>query len=128
MGIETKIKNELLKCNTDECERLYVEFLNIISPTKYVNFISANLRLLTTIYNISESADISADYDLEKLSNIQTINSVRMEAAENLLKTTNLTISQISNETGYLSSSYFCTLFKKKYNITPNEYRNKFRN
>ncbi len=205
-GIEARIKGELLKCNTDECERLYSEFLNIISPSKYVNFISANLRLLTAIYNINDSADISADYDLEKLSSIQTfnelkeffasafkntcelitqkksdkhsdiidrvkqkilekysdknlslkmifddenisaiyagrlfkastgvsvgeyINSVRMEAAEKLLKTTNLTINQISNETGYLSSSYFCTLFKKKYNITPNEYRTKFRN
>lgn len=48
---------------------------------------------------------------------------IRMGLAINLLIFTNYTVSQISNETGFGSSAYFCYAFKRKYNLTPSQFR-----
>lgn len=49
----------------------------------------------------------------------------RIEAAKELLSTTNLPINTISDNVGYANYSYFTRLFKKVTNMTPIEYRNK---
>ncbi|MBE7083175.1 MAG: AraC family transcriptional regulator [Clostridiales bacterium] len=45
----------------------------------------------------------------------------------NLLYSTNKNLSQIAKEVGIDNANYLCKLFKKSYNITPTEYRKKFR-
>lgn len=51
----------------------------------------------------------------------------RIEAAKELLGTTNLPINTISDNVGYANYSYFTRLFKKVTDMTPIEYRNKAR-
>ena len=51
------------------------------------------------------------------------INSVRVEHASELLKTTELTIAEISEKTGFSNQQYFYTLFKKITGKTPDEFR-----
>lgn len=58
---------------------------------------------------------------------LEYITEVRLRSAEILVRTTSLTVSRISAETGYSNPSYFCLLFSKKYGLTPNEYRNRTR-
>lgn len=48
---------------------------------------------------------------------------VRLEKAEQLLKTTDLNVSQIVYSLGYSSRSYFSKIFKEKYNCTPKVYQ-----
>lgn len=48
----------------------------------------------------------------------------RIEAAKNLLRTTDLPINTVSDNVGYGNYSYFTRLFKKVTDMTPNEYRN----
>lgn len=48
---------------------------------------------------------------------------IRMGLAINLLTFTNYTVSQISNKTGFGGSTYFCYAFKRKYNLTPLQFR-----
>ena len=53
------------------------------------------------------------------------IRHIRLEAARDLMNTTDLNISQIVYTIGFTSRSYFSKIFKEKYEMTPNEFRKK---
>jgi YesN/AraC family two-component response regulator len=50
---------------------------------------------------------------------------IKMNEACHLLKNTNMSIEHLINELGYKNTSYFYKTFKKQYNCTPMDYRNK---
>lgn len=56
------------------------------------------------------------------------IYDLRMSLAIKYLLETNKTISEIANLVGYEYQSHFCTAFKRKYSISPLEYRNQIKN
>lgn len=51
------------------------------------------------------------------------IRNIRIEAAENLIKTTEMNISEIVYSIGLTSRSYFSKIFKEKYNCSPKYYQ-----
>jgi len=51
------------------------------------------------------------------------IRNVRIKKSEELLKTTDLNISQILYTLGFSSRSYFSKIFKEKYNCSPSTYK-----
>ena len=51
------------------------------------------------------------------------IRNVRLEKAEKLIRTTDLSISEVVYSIGLTSRSYFCKIFKAKYNCRPKEYK-----
>ncbi|MTE27712.1 helix-turn-helix domain-containing protein [Winogradskyella ouciana] len=51
------------------------------------------------------------------------IRHVRLESARELMRTTDLNISQIVYTIGFTSRSYFSKIFKEKYGVTPNQFR-----
>lgn len=51
------------------------------------------------------------------------LNSVRAAHAAELLTTTKLPVSKISEEVGILNTNYFYAVFKKRYGTTPSAYR-----
>ncbi|MBK8635027.1 MAG: substrate-binding domain-containing protein [Saprospiraceae bacterium] len=51
------------------------------------------------------------------------IQHARLKKSQELLKSTSLTISEIAYKCGFNSASYFSTMFKNQYNITPTEYK-----
>ena len=53
----------------------------------------------------------------------QYLTNIRMERARVLLKTTNLTITDVAFETGYQSSGHFASIFRRHYGMTPTAYR-----
>lgn len=53
----------------------------------------------------------------------QYITEVRVEKSKEYLKNPRYNVSEISNMVGYKDTSYFCRVFKKKYDMTPLEYR-----
>lgn len=55
------------------------------------------------------------------------IRHVRLETARDMLKTTDLNISQIVYSIGFSSRSYFSKIFKEKYNITPNQFKKRLK-
>ena len=57
------------------------------------------------------------------LTCIQYINNLRLEKSSILLTSTNNAIMDISLEVGFDNLSYFNKLFKRKYNLTPKEFR-----
>ena len=56
-------------------------------------------------------------------SPMQYLQQVRMDNAKELLKNTNLSISEIAYSAGYSDSSYFSALFRKSISLSPREYR-----
>ena len=55
------------------------------------------------------------------------LTDVRLQHAQILLGTTSLSISEIAAKIGVANGNYLCTLFKKKYRITPTDYRKEIR-
>ncbi|WP_397445472.1 helix-turn-helix transcriptional regulator [Polaribacter sp. R77954] len=55
------------------------------------------------------------------------IRHVRLESARDMLKNTDLNISQIVYSIGFSSRSYFSKIFKEKYGITPNQFKKKLK-
>lgn len=80
---------------------------------------------------LGEIVNLSPSY-LNKLFNKHTsqsissyIKEVRLLKASALLKDTNATIEEIGNQIGWENKQYFYTVFKKKFGVTPTEYRSK---
>lgn len=59
----------------------------------------------------------------EGVSFSQLLLDVRMGLALNYLTFSNYSISQIGNRSGFGSSAYFCDAFKRKYGVTPSQFR-----
>ena len=57
------------------------------------------------------------------LTCVQYINNLRLEKSSILLTSTNNAIMDVSLEVGFDNLSYFNKLFKRKYNLTPKEFR-----
>ena len=54
---------------------------------------------------------------------IEYLNRCRLEKAEELLRATDLTVLEISEQAGFENHSYFIRIFKRQYGITPRKYR-----
>ena len=103
-------------------------------------------RELKIIRQLSKqiSKNPSHDYSLDQLSNNSGLSQVklqdgfkflfnrtvtgyiryvRLETSRELIRTTDLNISQIVYSIGFTSRSYFSKIFKEKYGITPYEYK-----
>ncbi len=55
------------------------------------------------------------------------LKNIRLNYAELYLQTTNLSLEQIAEEVGIFSVSYLIKIFKKKHDISPNQYRTRFK-
>lgn len=61
--------------------------------------------------------------DIYKIPPKEWINKKRLERANQLIRSNDLAITEISFLVGYENYSHFIQLFKKKFNITPNQLR-----
>ncbi len=53
------------------------------------------------------------------------IRHVRLEAARDLIRSTDMNISEVVYSIGFSSRSYFSKIFKEKYGISPNEFKSR---
>jgi AraC-like DNA-binding protein len=105
---------------------------NLQSKTKLnkvCHFIDNNLNKKIQLSDLSALVCLSDDY-FSKLFNetmgvrpIDYLNRKRIERAQMLLITTNLSISQVAEKVGISNYSYFSTLFKKYTLTTPEGYQ-----
>lgn len=97
-----------------------------------IDYIYNHLHYKITLKELAETAELSESY-LSKLFKkelgvtiSQYITQKRVEAAENLLKYSDYSCTEISNYLCFSSESYFIQVFKSYTKMTPKEYRNKF--
>lgn len=57
------------------------------------------------------------------LSPVQYLQQIRLDKAKELLKTTNLSISEVADRVGYSDNAYFSALFRRLVSLSPGEYR-----
>ncbi len=128
--------------SADEIVSLFEDIVNEITVADNKadthRLISKSLSIIETEY----MDDISLEYIAEKLyispsylsrlfkkeigkTFIEFLKEYRLKKACELLKNTNLRVTEISKMVGYDSSSYFNTIFHKFYNTTPAQYREK---
>lgn len=59
-----------------------------------------------------------------KMTFVNYLMSVRMDAAQDLLRTTDMKAFEIAEAVGFTDPNYFSFCFRKKFGISPKEYRN----
>ena len=93
---------------------------NISNPDLDINLISASIGMSrTSFYNKLKS--------VTDVSGSEYINRIRLEYAMNLIKSTDLSFTEISEMSGFTSSKYFSTIFKQYIGMTPTQFRSKER-
>lgn len=89
------------------------------------NNMSDNIRIndLCEYLHVSESYLFKSFSKLLKLPPNQFIQLIKIKHAEQLMKTTTLSIKEISDLIGFSSPYYFSHVFKKHYHVSPREYQ-----
>ncbi len=103
------------------------------SPVELVKkLIAENLTVEISREELAKAVYMSPDY-LTKLfrrengmSLSEYIIQKRISLAKKLLVTTSLSVVEISQRTGFSYSSYFVRIFKKKTELTPQQYRERY--
>ncbi len=94
-----------------------------------IDYISENYMNTITIDELAEHVHLSKHYFMRffkkttGMTCIEYINDYRLNVATNLLLTTGMQITEVSEKIGITNLSYFNRIFKKKYHMTPKEYR-----
>ena len=97
------------------------------------SFINRNISESVTVKMLSEESGLSSkklqlgfQVLYSKSVNVY-IREEKLNIAENLLKTSSLSISEIVYNIGFKSRSYFSKIFNERYGILPTDYRKKLK-
>lgn len=96
---------------------------------KAIIYIKNNYRGKLNLDMVSEYAGLSRSYFSRIFSSATGsspsayIKRVRLEAAANLLKSTDLSVKEISYKTGFSSANYFTDAFCRRFGSSPRDYR-----
>lgn len=126
---ELKRSYESLLLNKDQQSTHHDEVIIKVQEWLQDNF--ANAIDLATIADQFELSVRSLNRRFKNASNTtprQYLQELRIAQAKDLLKQSNLVISEVADRVGYQDASYFTALFKKLNAVTPNEYRHLVRN
>ncbi|MEK3914742.1 response regulator [Paenibacillus sp. FSL H7-0331] len=98
---------------------------------KVQEFVHAHLDQDVSLQSLADHVYLHPAY-LSKIFKLETgegmsdyIYRLRMEKASHLLSETNEKIHEISRKSGYVNPSHFSRVFKKYFNMTPDEYRSR---
>lgn len=118
---------ELIK-NSDKVERkeeASIQHYLIVESLKYIeeNFKEASLYELADLlnqsyYGLSKTIKKATSHTFKEL-----LQERRLTKAKELLEMTEMPITSIIEQVGYDNISYFYRIFKKKYGLTPKEYK-----
>jgi len=94
-----------------------------------VKYISEHLHEDISLQSISDMLSLTPHYFSKIFKNETGVNFIdfltdeRMKKARELLITSDISVEQISEQVGLSSTSYFIRQFKRKYGLTPGQYR-----
>ena len=125
-----KTAEELLvtAINTRQEMPAEMKYSHVISRAeKYVkeNYADPNISLISVAKHIGMSAAHFSTVFSQTMGRpfIHYLTGLRIERAKELLKTTNMKLSDIAMEIGYNEPNYFSHVFRKTTGITPKEFR-----
>ena len=95
-----------------------------------LQYILYNFRKKITMQELGDRAHISPNHlallfkQATGTTCIQLIADLRLQYALKLLENPNISIETISEQAGFSATSYFISVFRKQYGMTPKEYQN----
>jgi len=106
-----------------------IQFLDKIHEVIEENIDNSDFNIDTIADNIglSRSAFFKKLKSLTGLAPVDTIKEIRLTKSIELLKNTDMTISEVAFAVGFKESGYYGKCFRKKYDQTPTEYISKYR-
>ena len=96
---------------------------------KMVQFIHENYPKRICLKEIAEAANISTSEALRcfhasaQTTPINYLNDYRLTRAKELLLSTNDSVTSVAAATGFENPSYFCREFRRKFEVSPNQFR-----
>ena len=101
--------------------------------SKIIKYINENYAYISNMDEIADKFFISKYYlcrifkESIGVSFVSYLNTVRIKAACELLRTEDIFLSDIAIRCGFNSTPYFCKVFKDEKGMSPSEYRNRRR-
>ncbi|MEP1093805.1 MAG: AraC family transcriptional regulator [Cyclobacteriaceae bacterium] len=118
--VQTKNVNSILELVSDLYSSRTIHLKNMIELHLFSNLSVEELAKLSNLSLSSFKREFKAEFD-DTPTNY--INFKKVEKAKELLRITQMQISEIAYEVGFNDSLYFTRLFKKKTGTTPTAYR-----
>ncbi len=117
--VQRESEKKPLRTTSEAIEKMkqYIEehLTGEISRKELADFAGFNQEYLSTLFK-KETGDTLSEY----------IQKRRLSVAQRLLTQTNLPISLISQNCGYDTLSYFSSVFRQKFGVSPREYRKQY--
>jgi signal transduction histidine kinase/DNA-binding response OmpR family regulator/ligand-binding sensor domain-containing protein len=106
-----------------------VEFVHKIHEVieKNLNESDFNIDTIAENVGLSRSAFFKKLKSLTGFAPVDLVKEIRLTKAARLIRMSDDNISEIAYSVGFKDSGYFGKCFRKKYNLTPKEYRNENR-
>ena len=103
---------------------------NIVSVLKYIEENYASVTLETTAEHLGYHPNYLSSFITKMTGKTfkELIIAQRLSQACSYLKSTNLPISEISQNVGYINQGFFYKKFYEQYHMTPADYRKMYRN
>lgn len=86
-----------------------------------------NIDIISSSIGLSRSAFFKKLKSLTGLAPVDLVKEIRLSKSIELIKNTDLSISEIAFAVGFKDSGYYSKCFRKKYNQTPRDYMNEWR-
>ena len=120
---------EPFRKSTDSNNGALSQLAQIQKMKSLLHFINANYMNSLTLQEAASFCGYSASYFMKffkaftSSTFVEYLNHYRLEKAGELLRSTDLTVLEISEHVGFENHSYFIRIFKRQYGITPRKYR-----
>lgn len=117
------IKKQVLQQRTVEEEHEFV--------SKVKKLVEDNIALDLSVDAMAEEMGLSRSAFFKRIKSltgkapIDFVKDIRLNTAAHLIATTSMGITEIAYQVGFNDPGYFGKCFRKKFNMTPKEYRNK---
>ncbi|WP_127836316.1 response regulator [Clostridium prolinivorans] len=121
-NISIKIRNYIIKGRQDTANELVEKAKEYVK--EHYKESDININKVCTYLHISPNYFSFIFKRETKTTFINYLTHVRMEKAKELLRTTNMKTFEIAENVGYSEPNYFSYSFKKRFNLSPSEYRN----
>lgn len=115
---------------TEAVQRTRLKEGSFRSPVKKtIEYLRLNFSQEISLSHLTELTGFSASYLSRRfkqetgVSIFNYVANLRCEYAAEMLQSTSIPIQDISSFVGYLDSNYFVKVFKKRYSLTPSQYR-----
>ena len=112
------------------CEDMQADQKEITDKLKVVlQFIQDHYQKGITVQELADLCHFSEYHFMRffkrhmNMTSIEYLNQYRLEMASRQLAETNLSVTSIALESGFNNISYFNRVFKRKFGVTPMEYR-----